>query len=118
MSEENINIALNYYKAMHNKDAQELDKYLHPQVEFLGPIAKLAGKEAVLEAAKRFMSLLNNVTVRAKFASGNQVMLVYDTAFPDPIGNVSAACLMNFTEGLIARIELFFDTRPFDKLPR
>ena len=42
-------------------------------------------------------------------------MLAYDVDFPAPIGNIPSAVLLNLEEGLISKIELFFDARPFDK---
>jgi hypothetical protein len=34
---------------------------------------------------------------------------------PDPIGKLRAAVLMEFTDQLISKIELFYDGRPFEK---
>jgi hypothetical protein len=56
-----------------------------------------------------------SITIRAKFGSGDEVMLAYDFDFLAPINILHAAVLMQFREGLIAKIELFFDGRPFDK---
>ena len=113
MSETNLASAEAYYKAMNNKDLSDLAQYLHPDVRFLGPLAEIIGKEPVLEAAKQFMHLFNSLTIRAKFSSGNQVMLVYDLDCPAPIGSCRIAALMTFGGSLIARIELFFDASPF-----
>jgi len=114
MGHTNLASAVAYYTAMHNKDLAGVGQCLHPNVHFQGPLANLAGKELVLEAAKHFMSAFKSLTIRAKFESENQVMLAYDLDCPEPIGLFRAAALMTFTDGLISRLELFYDARPFE----
>lgn len=41
MSEKNIASAVVYYQAMGNKDLFTIEKYLHPEVQFIGPMADL-----------------------------------------------------------------------------
>lgn len=115
MIEKNAALAEAYYNAMNNKDLPGTARYLHPEVHFLSPFAELKGKEAVLGAIKGFISYLNNLTIRSKFEFGNQLSLVYDGDFPEPIGNVRTAALMTFQDDLIIDLELFFDARPFAK---
>jgi hypothetical protein len=76
---------------------------------------ELTGKEAVLEAAKRLLPLINSIKVHARFGSEDQAMLTYDMDFAEPIGVCRAAALMTFKDGLIMRNEIFFDARPFAK---
>ena len=78
-TERNVASAEAYYQAMHNKDLAGVARHLHPDVRFLGPLADLTGKEAVLEAAKRFVNLTKSLRVRAKFGS-------------DEHGNVGVRC--------------------------
>jgi len=115
VAERNVASAEAYYKAMNNKDAAGVARHLHSRVQFIGPMANLAGKEAVLEAAKRFMSLLKEIKIRAKFSSEDRAMLTCDADFGEPIGICRTAVLMKFQDGLIARIELFYDARPFER---
>ena len=75
----------------------------------------MEGKEAVLEATKRFITLFKTLKVRAKAGLGEQAIVVYDLECPAPIGLFSTAVLMTFQEGLILKIELFYDARPFEK---
>ena len=42
-------------------------------------------------------------------------MVENNVACPAPIGMIQTAALMTFKDGLIARIELFYDARPFEK---
>ncbi len=105
-----------YLKAWDNKDLEEIAKYLHPEVHFIGPMVETSGKERVLQSAKRMFGLLKELQVRSKFASGDQAIFTYDFICADPIGVCRTAELMTFKDDLISRIELFFDARPFEKL--
>ncbi len=102
-----------YYQAMNDKHPEGVANTLHPQVQLVGPLASLAGKEHVLEAARRYMSFVREITIRTRFSSENQVILTYDANFAEPIGVCRTAVLMTFKDALIQRIELFFDARPF-----
>lgn len=114
MIAKNAVLAEAYYNAMNNKDLPGTAKYLHPEVHFVSPLADITGKEAVLGAIKGFISYLKNLTIRSKFESGNQLTLVYDGDFPDPIGLVRTAVLMTFKDDLIIGVELFFDASRFE----
>jgi ketosteroid isomerase-like protein len=114
-AERNMASAEAYYQAMNGKDLAGMARNLHPDVRFISPLADLNGKQAVLDAAKRLLTLLKSVGVQAKFGSESQAMLTYDLDFAEPIGICRTAALMTFKDGLIARIELFFDARPFGK---
>jgi hypothetical protein len=103
-----------YYRLMLEKDFDAMGQYLHPNVHFIGPLAEMVGKEAVVDAAKKLSELLDTIEIRAKFSSDNQVMLAYDFMFPEPIGKLRAAVLMELQQKLITKIELFYDGRPFE----
>lgn len=110
------NIAESYYNAMGHKNAQELSKYLHPDVQFIGPMSEMTGKDNVLDAAKNFMNMFNSVEIRHKFEAGsNSAMIVFDLICPEPIGKFRAATLMSIENSLITRMELFYDARPFEQ---
>jgi hypothetical protein len=115
MSEKNLIIAKAYYLALNNKNLSEVEQYLHPHIQFISPFANIEGKEAMINAVKGFMTIVKKLTIRTECGSGDQVMLVYDLESPEPIGSSRAAVLMNFKDGLIARFELFFDARPFER---
>lgn len=115
MSEKNLATAIAYYQAMNNKDLSALEKYLHPEVRLIGPLADITGKDAVLGSVKHLIALFNKLIIRAQFGAGDRVMLAYDIEFPAPIGVSRSAVLLTFQNGLIIRYELFFDARPFEK---
>ena len=116
MTENNISIAEAFYAAMGGKNIARMEQYVHPNIQFRGPLAEVTGKEEYLEVVKNFMDFFKTLTVRAKFGSEDQAMLVYDVEFPAPIGNCPSAALMTFKENLIIKVELFYDARPFEKL--
>lgn len=104
-----------YYKALSEKKIDDLEKYLHPEVQFIGPLAESNGKEALLEATKRFAAFFKTLKIRSKFGSESQAMIVYEVDFPLPIGSLRSAALMTFQQELVTKIELFYDARPFEK---
>lgn len=115
MVKNNIATAESYYRAMGNKDLASLGRYLHPKIQFIGPLATITGKEGVLEGVKRIFQIFNGLEIRAKFVAGDQVMVVYDSDCLPPIGILHVAALLTFQDDLISRMELFYDARPFEK---
>lgn len=113
MTQKNLAIAKAFYTAISEKNIEVMEKYVHPDIHFSAPLAKLQGKDAYLEALKGFASFFKTLTIRAIFGEGDEVVVIYDVDFPAPIGKVASVALMTFQEGLITRIELFYDARPF-----
>lgn len=111
----NLFIAESYYNAMLAKDFQKMASYLAHNIHFISPLAELRGKDAVVLAAKNFGGILQDIQIRSRFSSNNQIMFAYDMVVPEPIGKFRAAVLMEFTDGLISKIELFYDARAFDQ---
>ena len=109
MNKDSIALAEKYYTALGEKNIAYLEKQLHPDVQFIGPLGEVKGKEAVLEHTKKFAAFFKSLKIRAKFGSQDQAMIVYDVDLPAPIGNIRTASLMNFQNELVIRIELFFD---------
>lgn len=109
-----LKTAESYYCAMLKKDFDTMASYLHDNIHFIGPLAEMRGKEAVVAAAKGLTKILQDICIRSKFKSENQIMFAYDFMFPEPIGKLRAAVLMEFTDQLISKIELFYDGRPFE----
>ncbi len=115
MNQNNMSIAQSYYTAIGQKNIQEVEQYLHPHVQVISPLIKKTGKAAVLEALKGFIAAFNTLTIRTAFSSPDQAMLAVDVDYPTPIGSLQTASLISFQDGLIVKIELFFDGRPFEK---
>ncbi|MBS0652886.1 MAG: nuclear transport factor 2 family protein [Verrucomicrobia bacterium] len=109
-----LSIGEAYYTAVGRKNVAEIEKYLHPDVSLIGPLASIAGKQAIIEATKHFTAMFTTLTIRAKFGTESQAMIVYDIDIPGPIGNFPGASLMTFKDGKIVKIQLFYDGRPFE----
>ncbi len=111
----NLKAAENYYSAMLKKDFDKMASYLHDNVDFIGPLAEMHGRDAVVSSAKNLSQILDDIKIRSKFSHENQIMFAYDFMFPAPIGCLRAAVLMEFTDQLISKIELFYDGRLFEE---
>lgn len=115
-SDNNLKVAENYYSAMLKKDFDTMASYLHDNVHFIGPLAEVHEKDAVVSAIKNLSQILGlyDIKIRSKFAYQNQIMFAYDFMFPEPIGKLRAAVLIEITSQLISKIELFFDGRQLE----
>jgi len=112
---DNLTIAESYYNAMLAEDFNKMAGYLHDNVHFIGPLAEMHCKDAVVTAAKNFGGILQDIQIRSRFAAGDQIMFAYDMVVPAPIGKFRAAVLMEFRDRLISKIELFYDASPFQE---
>jgi hypothetical protein len=115
MELENKKIARAYYTAMAEKNIVELEKYLDEDVVFTAPLASIVGKQLFLERVQEFFDYSATLTIRVVFGLQDQGMVVFSLDYPQPIGIVEAAALLNIQNGLITRIELFYDGRLFEK---
>lgn len=108
-------VAVAYYNALGEKDIEKVKGYLHSDIQFSDPQEKVIGREAVLQAAKGFTGIFKSLVIRAKFGSENQAMIVYEVEIPGLPKKLQAASLLSFEEGLISRIELFYDSKGLGK---
>ena len=111
-----LNISEAYLQAWNDKDVDQIARYVHPDVRFVGPMSQTTGKDAFLQGAKRMFGLLQEIKVQSKFASDSQAIFTYDFVCAQPIGVCRTAELITFTDGLISGVEIFFDARPFEKM--
>jgi hypothetical protein len=93
-----------------------IGEHLHPNVHFKSPQGETTGKEALLAGVQRIFPVLMSYEIRSTFASGDQVVAIYNFNCVDPIGTCRTAELLTFQDGQIIGSELFFDPRPFEKL--
>ena len=73
-SDNNLKVAENYYNSMLAKDFDKMAGYLHNDVHFIGPLAEMHGKDAVVTAAKNFGGILQDIQIRSRFADGDQIV--------------------------------------------
>ena len=63
MIDTNLNKAISYYIAIRDKNFEEMASYLHPNINFIGPLSIMDGKESVVEAAKNFSMFFKNLII-------------------------------------------------------
>ena len=115
MNKSNIDIVKAFYKAQGERNISDLEQYLNQNVHFIMPLAKIKGKDAYLANIKQHITEFKTISMRVICGSENYVMLAYDFDFGMPIGVCPTAALYTLEDGLITKIELFFDARPFVK---
>jgi hypothetical protein len=108
-------IAVAYYTALGEKNIEKVKGYLHPDIQFTDPQETVTSREAVLQAAKGFTGIFKSLAIRSKFGSEDQAMIVYEVEIPGLSKKLQAASLLSFQEGLISKIELFYDSKGLGK---
>lgn len=108
-------IAKKYYIAMGHKNIQELEQYLHPEVEFKSPLMQTVGKENVVQGAQTFMNAFNSIEIQHVMQDQEAAIIIFDTICPAPIGTFRSATYMTIENNFITNMELFFDPCPFKK---
>ncbi len=104
-------VGVGYYTALGKKNIEEVKKYLHPEIQFTDPQETVIGRESVLKAAQGFTGIFKTLTIREQFGSEHQAMIVYEVEIPGLPHKLQAASLLSFQEGLISKIELFYDSQ-------
>jgi ketosteroid isomerase-like protein len=108
-------VAVAYYTALGEKNIEKVRGCLHPDIQFTDPQETVTGREAVLQAAKGFTGIFKSLTICSKFGSEDQAMVVYEIEIPGLPKKLKAASLLSFQEGVISKIELFYDTKGLGK---
>ena len=115
LTKDTMALGVAYYTALGEKNMEAVKNYLHPDIQFTDPQEKVIGRDAVLQAAKGFTGIFKSLTIRAKFGSENQAMIVYEVEILGLSKKLQAASLLSFQEGLISKIELFYDSKGLGK---
>jgi len=118
MHKNKMALAEQYYTFIGEKNLEGFKKFLHPDVELCSPLGDSRGKEAVTEATSNFMKTIDSLTIRTKFGTEEQAMIVYDVDIPGIKIDFPGASLLSFHDGLIVRIDLFFDASSFLKMKK
>jgi hypothetical protein len=109
-------LAEEYYRLVGKKDLEGVKQYLHPEIELSSPLGNLKGKEAFIKATSTYMNTFESLKIRTKFGSQDQAMIVYDVDIPGIVKGLPTAVLLSIRDGLIARIELFYDASHFTSM--
>lgn len=108
-------VAVAYYTALGEKNMAGVKECLHPDVQFIDPQENKIGREAVLKAAEGYSKIFKAITILAKFGAENQAVIVYEVEILGVPKKLKAASLLSFKEGLISKVELFYDTKGLGK---
>lgn len=111
--EDTVEQAEKYYTLIGEKKIEEIKDLLDPEVEFIGPLATMHGKNAVVDATGKFMEMFRSLEIRAKFGNGHQAVIIYDVDIPGMTEKFPGASFLKFRNGKIVGIELFYDGSRF-----
>lgn len=115
MNTDTRTLGVAYYTALGEKNIEKVKSYLHPNIQFTDPQETVTGRESVLKAAQGFTGIFKTLVIRAGFGSENQAMIIYEVEIPGLPKKLQAASLLSFQEGLISKIELFYDSKGLGK---
>ncbi len=103
------------------KQKKEWQSFLADDVVFTShtsPVRKVTGKNAYLEATKRFYSSIVSMEVRDMMIQGEKAWALTRYELKHPTGNnfsSDVAEIFTVKNGKIASFEIYFDTAPFPK---
>ncbi len=88
---------------------------------FTSPMKQVKGKDAYLQATKRFYSMIRSIQVRELMVSGDRacVLTRYDLQPPNggPAFGSEVAEIFTVHNGKIDSLGIYFDSAPFPKSP-
>jgi len=110
-----LEIVQKYQEATGKGDFGAARKLVHDDLAFHGPIDQFDKPEALFEALKTLLPIVERTEVRKVFADGNDVCVLYDL-----VTKTSGAELIvewfKVRDDKIATIRVVFDARPFANL--
>lgn len=109
-------IAEEYLKTWEKHDLTDMGRHLHPDLHFKEPLSEIAGLQSFLEFAERNLKFVKEVRIVSKFEFYNEVVLIYDFVFKDPIGSQKTAAHFTFDSDRVRNIELFYDPRHLERM--
>jgi hypothetical protein len=104
-----------YLGAVGNKDLDQVEQLLAPDVTFAGPAMKLAGARDVLAALRRIGAVHVRNDVQRVFVDGDEVCVIYDFV-TDTIGTVATIEWLRFDGDRIRDVKLYYDQVPWQRL--
>lgn len=113
MESNTTRLAEMYYTYVGEKNFDGVAGLLHQQVELFSPLAAVHGKDAVFKATCNYMSVLTKLVIREKFGEGDKAVIIYNVDIANVTEDFPAVSFLTFKDGLIIRIELFYDARLF-----
>ena len=87
---------------------------------FASPIKRTAGRDAYLEATKRFFSMITSVEIKGLIVDGDRACALTRYELKPPAGpgfDSNVAEVFEVLDGKITSLEIYFDSAPFPKPP-
>lgn len=101
---------VDYYEACRRKDLTGMARYLHPDVRMTNPMTTLVGKEAVLEAAAKFLLAFDDLRIGETATSGDVAFISLDVITSKY--TMPSVSKIKFKDNLISEITLYLDPTP------
>ena len=112
-SEGPADVVERFTSAWTSKDFQTARALLSDGLDFKGPIDTFDNADAYMAAIQRLAEIVNGIETRKLFVDGQDVCVIYDMITATPAGTVPIAEWHQVRDGKIARIRVYFDSRPF-----
>lgn len=109
-------IAECYLKTWEHHNLTALQQNLDQNFLFKEPLTEISGRKLFVDFANGNMKFVKEVRILSSFESNNEVVIIYDFVFIDPIGSQKTTAHFVFNSELIQSIELFYDPRHLEKM--
>ena len=106
-------LALAYLDAVSRKDLSRAQELLMPNLEFTGPSGSRSSAQSFIDALKRLAAIHVRNDVKKVFVDGNEACVIYDFVTDTPSGSLPTIEWLQFEEGRIRSINLYYDRVPW-----
>ena len=106
-------LAMEYLDAVGKKELAKVEKLLAPDLKFTGPAMTRSTSQEFISALKRLGAIHVRNEVKRVFADGNDVCVIYDFVTDTPAGALPTIEWLQFEEGRIRSINLYYDRVPW-----
>lgn len=106
-------VVMGFQMAMGKGDMKGARGFLADDLSFVGPFDRFSSPEPYLAALGQLAPMIERVDMKRVFADGDEVALFYDLVTKTPAGTAPCAEWYQVRGGKIARIQVYFDARPF-----
>lgn len=111
-------VAAFYQVTLEEPDVDEFEKFVAPNVHFVGPLQSSEGSDAYFEINRQLLPFHVETRMHAQFESGDQVCSIYDMDVRTPAGDIvtlKMADWMTVTDDKISAQTIYYDPREFAK---
>ena len=113
MKKDPKSLAIEYLDAAGKKELDRVEELLAPDLKFTGPAMARSTSQEFISALKRLGAIHVRNEVKKVFADGNDVCVIYDFVTDTPAGALPTIEWLQFEEGRIRSINLYYDRVPW-----